>query len=260
MQPCVQGASLIPRPHPRADLLVQQPELSVYELQRNENVLRNEQKLRELGILNFAAKSTTPETRTYKPRAVARANAPDQDLCQLRRSSRRLKTQAEAPWDKDDLHDDYRSDDVAKDDLGEDEGGGKTRQVRRALTNDERKRKALLADAGFLALPDKAGNGWGGKRFRSNAPQPMTAKEALAAAEAESLILERMPTAGKYRGVSREKHKKVCQYRAKVHIAKHTTVNLGCYETAEEAALAFARHMAKAEQAAAAAEAPPVDA
>ena len=96
-------------------------------------------------------------------------------------------------------------------------------------------------------------SGWGGRRFRSNqhsqvegAPEPMTAEEALKAAEEEALDLQPTPhTAGRYRGVSYEKHKIICPYRAKAYEVlngQQKTLSLGCFATAEEAALAFARH------------------
>ena len=102
---------------------------------------------------------------------------------------------------------------------------------------------------------ETASKDWGGKRPRPPQPAkdgepPLPTNEervaaALAAAAAEGLELERTPeTAGGYRGVSYEKGKKWAPYRAKVctiENGKQHTHSLGCFPTAEEAALAFAR-------------------
>ena len=71
-------------------------------------------------------------------------------------------------------------------------------------------------------------------------PQPMTAEEALAQTEAEGLTLARSDNESGYRNVFTRPHSKVRPYEAKVwRDSKH--VHIGCFDTAEEAALHVAR-------------------
>ena len=101
---------------------------------------------------------------------------------------------------------------------------------------------------------ETASKDWGGKWPRP--PQPAKdgaatsyergeGRRGIGGGGPEGLELERTPeTAGGYRGVSYEKGKKWAPYRAKVctiENGKQHTHSLGCFPTAEEAALAFAR-------------------
>eukprot|EP00964_Phaeocystis_antarctica_P096603 scaffold62887_cov57-Phaeocystis_antarctica.AAC.1 len=83
-------------------------------------------------------------------------------------------------------------------------------------------------------------------------PPPMTAGEALAQTEAEGLTLARSDNESGYRNVFTRPHSKVRPYEAKVwRDSKH--VHIGCFDTAEEAAL----HVARTPEAQAAAALPP---
>jgi hypothetical protein len=69
-------------------------------------------------------------------------------------------------------------------------------------------------------------------------PPPLTAEEALAAAEREGLTLKQSRNAGGYRGVTAEEQG--TRYAANVW-RNGAKVRIGTFDTAEEAALAYAR-------------------